>query len=160
MQSITFHMHFLIFFQKYDLYLDKSWNSLPIQVTCAAIQIIVSILGREEGYTVKYTPWPESKGIYLTIIKLVIPPLIYWQLVCILPRECTVKYTPCLEVVLQELNLRIPSFRSMYCIRIRTRGGIYGQIYPLPEGVPEGEVRGNSWINITWLSLLNHFNNH
>ena len=31
-----------------------------------------------------------------------------------------------------------------YCIRIRTRQGIYGQNNPLPEGVPEGKVRGNS----------------
>ena len=25
-----------------------------------------------------------------------------------------------------------------YCIRIRTRGGIYGQIWPEPEGNPSG----------------------
>ena len=28
-----------------------------------------------------------------------------------------------------------------YCIRIRTRRGIYGQIYPLPEGVPKGKAQ-------------------
>ena len=34
------------------------------------------------------------------------------QLACILPRECIVKYTPRLEVILKELNLSIPSFRT------------------------------------------------
>ena len=38
-----------------------------------------------------------------------------WQLFCILPRECTAKYTPCLEVLLKELYLSIPSFRMIYC---------------------------------------------
>ena len=27
----------------------------------------VSVLGREEGYTVKYNPLPEGKGLYLTV---------------------------------------------------------------------------------------------
>ena len=31
-------------------------------------------------------------------------------------RECTVKYTPCLEVISKELNLSIPSFIMIYCI--------------------------------------------
>ena len=29
-----------------------------------------------------------------------------------------------------------------FCIRIRTRGGIYGKIWPEPEGLPKGAVRG------------------
>ena len=33
---------------------------------------------------------------------------------------------------------------SVYCIRIRTRQGKYGQINPLLEGVPEGKAQGNS----------------
>ena len=31
------------------------------------------------------------------------------------PRECTVKFTPCLQVILKELNLCIPSFIMIYC---------------------------------------------
>ena len=27
----------------------------------------VSVLGREEGYTVRYTPAPEGKGVYLIV---------------------------------------------------------------------------------------------
>ena len=27
----------------------------------------VSVLGREEGYKVKYTPSPEGEGVYLTV---------------------------------------------------------------------------------------------
>ena len=38
-----------------------------------------------------------------------------YSLVRILPRECTVKYTPRLEVILKELYLSIPSFRMIYC---------------------------------------------
>ena len=49
---------------------------------------------------------------------------------------------PWLEVILKELNLSIQSFRMIYCIRNRTRQGIYGQIYPLREGVPEGTPEG------------------
>ena len=30
------------------------------------------------------------------------------------------------------------------CIRIRTRGGIYGKIWPEPEGLPEGAAQGQS----------------
>ena len=30
------------------------------------------------------------------------------------------------------------------CIHIRPRGGIYGQIWPEPEGVSEGAHQGNS----------------
>ena len=56
---------------------------------------IVSVWGQDEGYTVKYTPNITS--------------LSHWQLVCTLPRECTVKYTPGLKVILTELNLSIPS---------------------------------------------------
>ena len=33
---------------------------------------------------------------------------------------------------------------SRYCIRIRRRRGIYGEIWPEPKGVPEGAARGNS----------------
>ena len=33
---------------------------------------------------------------------------------------------------------------TIYCIRIRTRGGIYDEIWTEPKGVPEGEARGNS----------------
>ena len=32
----------------------------------------------------------------------------------------------------------IPFLTMSYCIRIRTRGGIYGKIWPEPEGNPEG----------------------
>ena len=32
------------------------------------MQYTVSVLGREEGYTVKYTPeLPKTKGVYLTV---------------------------------------------------------------------------------------------
>ena len=34
------------------------------------------------------------------------------------------------------------SLVSWYCISIRTRGGIYGQIYPSPEEIPEGKAEG------------------
>ena len=44
-----------------------------------------------------------------------IPSFYHWHLFCILPRECTVKYTPCQEVILKELNLNIPSFIMIYC---------------------------------------------
>ena len=50
-----------------------------------AIQYIVSVLGRDEGYTVKYTPLakalpegdpegkaPEGKGVYLTTVNPVL----------------------------------------------------------------------------------------
>ena len=37
------------------------------------------------------------------------------RLVRLLPMECTVKYTPGLEVILQELNLSISSFLIIYC---------------------------------------------
>ena len=30
------------------------------------------------------------------------------------------------------------------CIHIRTRGGIYGKIWPEPKGLPEGAARGQS----------------
>ena len=30
-------------------------------------QCTVSVLGRDEGYTVKYTPLSESEGVYLTV---------------------------------------------------------------------------------------------
>ena len=33
-----------------------------------------------------------------------------------LPRKCTVKYTPCLKVILKELNLCIPSFIMIYSL--------------------------------------------
>ena len=40
---------------------------------------------------------------------------------------------------------KIPDIMSMAaCIRIRTRGGIYDEIWPEPKGVPEGAARGNS----------------
>ena len=29
--------------------------------------LTVSVLGQDEGYTVKYTPLPEGEGVYLTI---------------------------------------------------------------------------------------------
>ena len=32
------------------------------------------------------------------------------------------------------------------CIRIRTRGGIYGKIWPEPEGLPEGNPKGSGLI--------------
>ena len=35
-------------------------------------------------------------------------------------------------------------FLEVYCIRIRTRGGIYGKIWLEPEGLPEGSARGQS----------------
>ena len=35
-------------------------------------------------------------------------------------------------------------YEKVYCIRIRRRGGIYGEIWPEPRGVPEGAARGNS----------------
>ena len=41
------------------------------------------------------------------------------------------------------LGIGIEDGINGYCIRIRTRGGIYGQIYPPSEGVPEGEAHGN-----------------
>ena len=37
---------------------------------------IVSVLGQEEGYTVKYTREGKRDSIILTIIKLIIPSLI------------------------------------------------------------------------------------
>ena len=51
---------------------------------------------------------------------------------------------PRLELILKELNLRIPSFRMIYCICIVMRRGIYDEIWPEPEGNPEGEARGIS----------------
>ena len=40
----------------------------------------------------------------------------------------------------------LPVKLDTYFIRIRMRGGIYGQIYPSPpEGAREGEALGNSW---------------
>ena len=35
-------------------------------------------------------------------------------------------------------------FRWVHCIRISTRRGICGEIWPEPKGVPEGAARGNS----------------
>ena len=96
----------------------------------------VSVLGREEGYRsniplcLKEFPRANSwrwRGIFdrishvkswygqytiLTVIKLINP-----SKVCILPRECTVKYTPRLEVILKELNLSIPSYLIYWAIR-------------------------------------------
>ena len=34
--------------------------------------------------------------------------------------------------------------KEIFCICIRTRGGIYGEIWPEPKGVPKGAARGNS----------------
>ena len=48
-------------------------------------------------------------------MKLIILHKSHRQLVRILPRECTVKYTPGLEEILKKLNLSIPSFRMIYC---------------------------------------------
>ena len=45
------------------------------------------------------------------------------------------------------LELGILDYRAwswQYCIRIRRRWGIYGEIWPEPKGVPEGAARGNS----------------
>ena len=56
-------------------------------------------------------------------------------------------YSPRLKVILKELNLSIQYFIIIYCIRIRTRRGIYGLNTTLrlkefprakPEGTPEG----------------------
>ena len=33
---------------------------------------------------------------------------------------------------------------GIYCIHIRTRRGIYGEIWPQPEGVPEGAAQESS----------------
>ena len=33
-----------------------------------------------------------------------------------------------------------------HCIRIRTRGGMYGKIWPEPEGLPEGNPKGSGLI--------------
>ena len=42
--------------------------SIPINISISEHQYdIVSVLGREEGYTVKYTPSPEGEWVYLTV---------------------------------------------------------------------------------------------
>ena len=67
----------------------------------------------------------------------------------ILPRECTVKYTPRLI-----LNLSISYFIIIYCIRIRTRRGGYTVKYnPLPEEVPESEAEGTPEGNGLYLTV-------
>ena len=96
----------------------------------------LAIIG-DKGYTVKYNPLPEGvpkgeargnswrqRGIFdrisrvesyngqyiiLTVIKLIIPSKSHWQLVRILPRECTVKYTHRSEEILKRLI-------SVFCI--------------------------------------------
>ena len=44
----------------------------------------------------------------------------------------------------QTVRVLINDQMSVYCIRIRTRGGIYGKIWPEPEGLPKGAARGQS----------------
>ena len=41
------------------------------------------------------------------------------------------------EVIFEEWNTEI---QRTYCIRIRTRGGIYYEIWPEPKEVPEGAL--------------------
>ena len=99
MSRVTCHMSHVTFFSFFLLSGEAYWwrvwyqQGLPHLVyqhiwhMAYGIHGIVSVLGRKEGYTFKFT-------------------------------------------LLQEFNFNIPSFRMIYCIRIRTRGGIYGQIYP------------------------------
>ena len=37
---------------------------------CSGNMNTVSVLGREEGYTVKYTPWPEGELYYSSVESL------------------------------------------------------------------------------------------
>ena len=80
------------------------------------------------------------------------------------------KNTPRLEVILKELNISIPSFRMIYCIRIKTREEIYNQIYPSAWRSSRGrsprellKAEGYIWPYIpsqVLILTLYHFNNH
>ena len=81
----------------------------------------VCVLGRDWGYTVKYSPLPEGTseggGLYLTvypelspntnsisflkIIMLTVSSYSQWQFVGICARECTAKHIPRLKVRLK-----------------------------------------------------------
>ena len=57
-----------------------------------------------------------------------------WQMFKLLPYKLPVIET---EDTL-EAKLIVNEHMMLYCIRIRTRGGIYGKIWPEPEGLPLG----------------------
>ena len=46
--------------------------------------------------------------------------------------------------ILRQLPGKTAWYIESVCIRIRTRGGIYGKIWSEPEGLPEGAARGQS----------------
>ena len=68
---------------------------------------------------------------------IMIPSLVLLAIGQYIPRKCTVKYSPRLEVILNELTFNIPFSGMIFFIRFRMRGGVYGQIYP--EGTPESK---------------------
>ena len=47
--------------------LDGNIEEFHINIPWLRMLYTVSVLGREEGYTVQYTPLPSGKGVYLTI---------------------------------------------------------------------------------------------
>ena len=59
-----------------------------------------------------------------------VPTALYWALLYCIVLYFTVLY------ILHSTVLYVLHSTVLYCIRIRTRGGIYGQIYPF-EGTPE-----------------------
>ena len=52
-----------------------------------------------------------------------------------------------------DVSARDIMFAHLYCIRIRTRQGYTVKYKPLPEGVPEGKARGNSWRQRVYLTV-------
>ena len=41
---------------------------------------------------------------------------------------------------------------NKYCIRFKTRGGIYGKIWPEPEGFPKGE----DWVKTVVIVMIEY----
>ena len=61
------------------------------------------------------TSWAEGKGLYLIVYPKSSPNRDSISFFYILSREGRRKYTHCLEVILKEFYLSIPSFGMLYC---------------------------------------------
>ena len=53
-------------------------------------------------------------------------PLLSLKIILILPRECPVKYTPCLKVIMKKVYISISYFILIYWVNPSKRGGMDG----------------------------------